>query len=101
MCILTNCFQIVKLKIDRCGYYGHDSYDSSPTETGYYEYKHIYDMAGNVKEWTMEADGVDCRVVRGGSYFNDGKIWPASARESASVDSKDCTFRISNYSLFK
>ena len=30
--------------------------------------KNIYDLAGNCAEWTMEAYGTDCRVVRGGYY---------------------------------
>ena len=30
--------------------------------------KNIYDLAGNVLEWTMEAYGASYRVVRGGSY---------------------------------
>ncbi len=44
--------------------------------------KNIYDMAGNVREWTMEANGTDKRVSRGGYYFNDaGGGLPASYRE--------------------
>lgn len=51
-----------------------------PTETGYYEYKHIYDMAGNVLEWTMEAYDTSVRVSRGGSYNRYGSDIPASIR---------------------
>ena len=31
--------------------------------------KNIYDLAGNCKEWTMEAYGTDVRVTRGGYYY--------------------------------
>ena len=31
--------------------------------------KNIYDLAGNVREWTMEAYDTDGRVVRGGGYY--------------------------------
>lgn len=30
--------------------------------------KNIYDMSGNVREWTMEGEGTDKRIRRGGSY---------------------------------
>lgn len=33
--------------------------------------KNIYDMAGNVYEWTMEVVNTDCRITRGGSYRTD------------------------------
>ena len=46
----------------------------------------IYDIAGNVEEWTMEADfreGIDDnvkRIIRGGNYGTSGKFAPASFR---------------------
>ena len=54
---------------------------SSPTTTGSkpeYGEKNIYDMAGNVTEWTMEAYDASSRVRRGGSYIVDNS--PASSR---------------------
>ena len=42
--------------------------------------KNIYDMAGNVSEWTMETHYTDGRVLRGGEYRYDGYSDPASAR---------------------
>ena len=32
--------------------------------------KNIYDLAGNCDEWTMEADGTNYRVLRGGFYHD-------------------------------
>ena len=61
------------------GYYDADA----PTTTGSssaYAVKNIYDLAGNVAEWTMESYYTDSRVIRGGSYDNSGSIFPASYR---------------------
>ena len=40
----------------------------------------IYDLAGNVWDWTTEADSSAGRVYRGGCYGNDGSDNPASNR---------------------
>ena len=45
-----------------------------------YAIKNIYDMAGNVYEWTMEAYDTGSRVNRGGNYGNPGGYYPASTR---------------------
>lgn len=42
--------------------------------------KNIYDLAGNVNEWTMEAVSSAFRVYRGGFYNYDGGYYPASNR---------------------
>ena len=44
--------------------------------------KNIFDLAGNVYEWTMEADSSTHRVRRGGHYRNPGSDSPASDRTS-------------------
>ena len=46
--------------------------------------KNIYDLAGNVYEWTNEANSTTNRVVRGGGYGNNGTSIPASFREDCS-----------------
>ncbi len=48
--------------------------------------KNIYDMAGNVWEWTMEAFNTDRRVHRGGFYGYDGFNAPASRLASSLAD---------------
>ena len=40
----------------------------------------IYDLAGNCKEWTQEADSTDSRAGRGGNCNDDGSDNPASNR---------------------
>ena len=56
-----------------------------------YVVKNIYDLAGNVAEWTMETSGTNERVVRGGTSFTitigggpsaDGSDLPSSNRDS-------------------
>ena len=42
--------------------------------------KNIYDIAGNVSEWTNEAYSSTHRVSRGGAYYVDGSSVPASNR---------------------
>ena len=59
------------------------NYSGSLAATGSntaYQQKHIYDMVGNVYEWTMEAHNTGYRVSRGGHYFSGGISHPASSR---------------------
>ena len=58
---------------------------SAPTVTGSngdYAVKNIYDLGGNVFEWTMEANYTYYRVSRGGFYYTSGSVGPASNRYS-------------------
>ena len=43
--------------------------------------KKVYDLAGNVWEWTMESFDTYCRSNRGGSYRYTGYYGPASHRD--------------------
>ena len=51
-----------------------------------YRVKNIYDLAGNVYEWTMEASSTRNRVSRGGIYSYPGSFRPASTRSSSPPD---------------
>ena len=58
--------------------------ESIATSTGYYEIKNVYDLAGNVSEWTMESYYTSNRVYRGGFYVNSGSDYPSSNRGGGS-----------------
>ena len=45
-----------------------------------YQLKNIYDIAGNVWEWTMETESEDYRVDRGGGFTNKANEYPCSSR---------------------
>ena len=47
----------------------------------YTKANNIYDLAGNVRDWTVEASSFSNRVVRGGCGGNDGTTYPADVRE--------------------
>ena len=56
---------------------------STRIPTGSAEYtkaNNIYDLAGNVRDWTMEAISTDLRVCRGGIYSYVGDDVPAGVR---------------------
>ena len=58
-------------------------YDMFIIPTGSSEYtkvNNIYDMAGNVYDWTLEVFSTFCRVLRGGIYNFYGYNYPAASR---------------------
>ena len=62
--------------------------------------KNIYDLAGNVREWTMESYLDTGRFARGGDYYNNGMDTPASVRYgnlSPSSSTGEFGFRIALY----
>ncbi|MBP3597701.1 MAG: hypothetical protein J6J60_09990, partial [Clostridia bacterium] len=48
--------------------------------TEYTNANNIYDMAGNAREWTLEAYGTNYRSFRGGNYGGNGTNYPADYR---------------------
>ena len=61
--------------------------------------KNIYDLAGNVYEWTMESYSTGYRVYRGGIYNVSGSDVPASGRNSniPSYSDSGIGFRVTLY----
>ena len=62
---------------------GKGNYSGSKKATGSdsaYAVNNIYDMAGNVLDWTIEALITGNRVYRGGDCFGDNNFYPASVR---------------------
>ena len=57
----------------------------------------IYDMAGNVYDWTIEADSSSYRVLRGGNYDNAGSSYPASNRDTVNGYSYYYPYRSNTY----
>ena len=81
---------------------GKGNYDSGgKINTGLkesYSIKNIYDMAGNVLEWTMETYESYDRVIRGGYYYTSGILFPSSIRASSGAyTSSDIGSRITLY----
>ena len=66
------------------GNYSNSTVDGhgSKQDTGFSESwkaNNIYDFAGNCSEWTQEADNTRYRVHRGGVYYNNSSVVPASS----------------------
>ena len=62
--------------------------------------KNIYDLAGNVREWTMESYLDTGRFARGGDYYTNGFAQPASVRLgnlSPSTSNGEYGFRLTLY----
>ena len=62
------------------GNYKKEDGTSELKTTGQYAVRNIYDLAGNVWEWTMEKYSSSHRVLRGGAYGDSGSYYPASRR---------------------
>ncbi len=75
---------------------------SEPAKTGSndnYAVKNIYDLAGNLYEWTMGGYSTNNRTTRGGNYLSSPDSIPASYRNSdVPTDSNDnLGFRLALY----
>ena len=68
--------------------------------TEYSKTNNIYDMAGNLNEWTMEAYSTTCRIVRGGNWqYNGTTVNSISTRTEYTPTNNDTTygFRLAMY----
>ena len=50
---------------------------------------HIYDFAGNCREWTQETANTNCRIFRGGVYEMSGSMNPATTNNGLTPDDAD------------
>lgn len=66
----------------------------------YTKTNNIYDMAGNVWEWTTEAHSTYSRVCRGGVYGNYGNNYPMAYRSDNSPNNYDSIIRLSSSTLY-
>ncbi len=72
-----------KYTYDSIGKGNYGTSGNKPIATGSietYAVNNIYDMTGNVSDWTIEADGYDNRVYRGGNFSVGDYTGPASDR---------------------
>ena len=71
----------------------------SPGKTGIFAIKNIYDIAGNVRELTMEAYDTGNRICRGGYFWVGGSVNPISERMNNHPMSTGSTigFRVALY----
>ena len=74
--------------------------NKSVAQTGYEKWvaNNIYDIAGNVSEWTSEKSG-NSSIRRGGNYNNEGQVGPAGIREKQNKNQFNNTtgFRVMLY----
>ena len=85
------------------GNYVDSDFNNNPGQTGAkeeYQIKNIYDLAGNVSEWTMESMNTNNRIIRGGYYYNSSYNNPSSNRNnngSPNIIAPAVGFRITLY----
>lgn len=66
----------------------------------YTKTNNIYDMAGNVWEWTTEAYSTNIRVYRGGNFNNYGSLYPMAYRNNYSPSIYSSNLRLSSSTLY-
>ena len=84
--IKTKVKTLAEIADDSTEWGNHYNTENSPkklVETGCREkwcVNNIYDLAGNVEEWTQEQNESSYCVIRGGNYFYDGNCYPVAYR---------------------
>lgn len=64
---------------------------NNPSPTGCYEVKNIYDLSGNVWDWTLESSETTFRDMRGGGYRSANVDYTTAGRYS-----RDTPYTIGN-----
>ena len=66
----------------------------------YTKTNNIYDMAGNVWEWTTEAYSTGIRVCRGGNFYGNGYSGPLAYRNGSGPNNYSSGVRLSSSTLY-
>ena len=66
----------------------------------YTKINNIYDMAGNVYDWTTEAYSTYNRVYRGGNYNRNGSYGPVADRSYGNPNNNNSGIRLSSSTLY-
>lgn len=84
---------------DSSGMGNYQTDEKQKTGNNNYQIKNIFDLAGNVKEWTMEQNGESGRIARGGSYQEQGNTNSVATRSinNGGTESNDTGYRIALY----
>lgn len=80
-CYFDNECEDNSVIIDSSNYGSYDTKLSKTASNDVYKQKNIYDLAGNVWEWTMTGYSNLYRIARGGSYCVRGDFYPISSEK--------------------
>lgn len=69
--------------------------------TNYTKVNNIYDIAGNVFEYTLEANLLTCRNARGGGYYAGGNQWGSAFRMNTNPNHTNNNFGCRSILLIK
>ncbi len=87
-CELADGTEITEKTLDRVAWYDHGFQETTqPVGTKEPNAYGLFDMLGNVEEWTQTA-GDECRVRRGGSWSNPAWYCKATLRNWLDTDSR-------------
>lgn len=72
---------------------GRDNMNFTTGRNEAWKAKNIYDLAGSLGEWTMEANSSNTRAMRGGACFRNSNQFPASYRINYTPNNSDNQYR--------